>query len=78
MALANYFVIYDRQSAGKGNPGDERKFQKGKILSEQETARVVKVEAESVKEAQEISREAFPANGSTTPVVIAEAAYKES
>jgi hypothetical protein len=80
VALANYQVVFNRQSAGQGTVGDERKFQKGKILAASgvEAARVVKLEAESVKEAQEIVREAYPDMSTGTPVVITEAAYKES
>jgi hypothetical protein len=81
MALANYYAVFDRASAGQGFVGDERKFKAGKILgaiSPVEVARVVKLEAETVKEAQEIVREAYPDLSSGTPVIITEAAYKES
>jgi hypothetical protein len=80
MALANYQVVFNRASGGQGTVGDERKFQKGKLLATSgvEIARVVKLEAESVKEAQEIVREAYPDLSTGTPVVITEAQYKES
>jgi hypothetical protein len=80
MALANYYSVFSRGSAGQGFVGDERKFQKGKLLANAgvERAMVVKLEAESVKEAQEIVREAYPDLSTGTPVVITEAQYKES
>lgn len=80
MALANYYAVFNRSSAGQGFVGDERKFQKGKMLSASgaEVARVAKLEAESVAEAQQIIREAYPDLSTGTPVIVTEAAFKES
>ena len=83
MALANYFAVFGRQSESMGTPNAETKFKKGKLLPQNERAlidiaRTVKLEAESVAEAQEIVKEAFPGQNTGTAVVVTEAAWKES
>lgn len=80
--------VFNRQAANQAEPADARKFKKGKMLglnatapiftADVEIARTTRVEAESVAEAQEIVREAFPGNSTGTVVVCTEASFKES
>jgi hypothetical protein len=76
--MANYFVVYDEQEQG-GDAADERKYKSAKLLGEAaKVARVIKMEAGSVAEAQEAVRNLFPGNAAGTPVVVAEAQWKTS
>lgn len=70
-------VFNEQEEAGPG--AIERKAGKeGKTLGPVKIARVVKMEAESVKDAQEAVAALFPGNATGTPAVVAEAAYKFS
>lgn len=78
--MANaYYAVFNRQDETRGTPNDKRKAGKeGEITGNVEIARVVKLAAESVADAQETVRLLFPSNSSGTPVIITEAQYKES
>lgn len=77
--MANtYFVVFN-EAEGTGTQELGRKAGKeGKTLAPLKIARVVKMEAESVKDAQEAVATLYPGNATTTPVVVAEAAWKTS
>jgi hypothetical protein len=89
--MAVYFAIFNRQRATSHSPAtnaaETEKFEKVKILPSQgtapiargglESARVVRVEAESVAEAQMGVRH-FYGGTTDTPVIVTEAQFKES
>ena len=77
MAAEYYAVI--NEAEGTGTQELNRKAGKeGKTLGTLKVARFVKMEAENVKDAQEAVATLFPGNSTTTPVVVAEAAWKTS
>lgn len=82
--MANFYAVFDRQRQGASEGSSEKEFKSAKLLPQApphfnvEVARVVKLEAGSVAEAQEAIANWFPGQNSGTPVIITEAAYKES
>lgn len=75
--MAVYYVVDNEQAAGTGE-AVPREFKSVKTLERPKTARVVKLEAGSVAEAQEGYAALYPGNSTGTPAVITEAAYKFS
>ncbi len=79
-----YFVIFDRQTQSMGAPNAETTFlTEGKLVpqnerSNPEICRVVRLDAASVKEAQEGIAKLFPGQNTSTPVVVTTTQYKES
>ncbi len=88
--MAVFFVVFDRREQS-GKQVENREFAGGKLLPKTESAAglggttgqledacVLKVEAASVAVAQACVRSAYPGLQSGVPVVITEAAFKES
>lgn len=75
--MAEYFIVENEQAAGTGEEVP-RTYKNVKTLERPKTARVVKVEAGSVAEAQEGFAQLYPGNSSGTPAVITAAQYKTS
>lgn len=75
--MANFFTVFNTQT-DQASEEAERKFKSAKILEQPKRAVFVKIEAGSVAEAQEAVRSLYPGNSTGTPVVVAEAAWKES
>lgn len=75
--MAVYYVVDNEQSVGGGEPVP-REFKSVKTLERPKTARVVKLEAGSVAEAQEGYAALYPGNSTSLPAVITEAQYKFS
>lgn len=75
--MANYYVVENEQAGGTGEEVG-RTFKNVKTLERPKTARVVKLEAGSVAEAQEGFAALYPGNSTGTPAVITEAQYKFS
>jgi hypothetical protein len=77
--MANtYFVVFNDQIEGATEELNRKAGKEGKTLAAVKTARFVKMEAESVKDAQEAVATLFPGNASGTPIVVTEAAWKTS
>ncbi len=83
--MANkYFVIFDRQVQSMGAPNAATKWgTEGELIpqnerSNPEIARVVRLDAASVAEAQEGIRTLFPGQSTGTAVVVTTTQYKES
>ena len=85
--MAVYFAVFDRLAA-TGGQTEEAKWESAKLLPAHttepksngglETARVVRLEAASVAEAQKAIQHWFGGEVSDTPVIVAEASFKES
>lgn len=75
--MANFYVVENEQAVG-GTEEVGRKFKSATTLERPKAARVVKMEAGSVAEAQEAYAALYPGNSTGTPAVIAESAYKFS
>ena len=91
--MTNYFAVFDRQQNGANlNPSLNEPSASAKLLPYHigesssvpfysgniENARVVKLEASSVAIAQQAVRQMFGDSISGTPVIVEEAAFKES
>jgi hypothetical protein len=90
--MAIYFAVFNRQRramhAPVTNTQETEKWESVKLLPSQTTAPmskggvedalVIRLEASSIAEAQAGIRHFFPGNVTDTPVVIAEAQFKES
>jgi len=80
---ATYFVVINKQAYPSDAKAGEKVSAKSGCEAVQpgiSSAKVVKIisEAGTVAQAQEIARELYPAECTGTPVVVAEAAWKES
>jgi hypothetical protein len=75
--MAVYFTVFNSQEES-ATQESERKFKSAKTLGPVNLARFIKIEAGSVAEAQEAVRNLYPGNATGMPVVVAEAAWKES
>jgi hypothetical protein len=85
--MAVYFAVFGRQTNSALEPL-EQKFESAKLLPSStsaplykgrvEDAKVVKLEAASIAEAQIAVKHFFPSNMTDTPVIIAEAQFKEA
>lgn len=75
--MATYFVVFMREVEDAAVP-PEPKFEGGEVLANPQDARVVKVSAESVGEAQRLVEHYFPGEITTLPVVVTETQFKES
>lgn len=84
-----YFAIFDRQKAtNSGTLPESKPTEKSLVLPAQttapvssgqlESAHILKIEAESVAEAQQAVTALFPGRVTNTPVIVTEAAFKES
>lgn len=75
--MANFFVVFGEQQAGERlQIGSE--WESAKTLDYPKKANVLKVEAASVAAAQQFVKHLMQGSVSSTPVVVAEAAWKES
>ena len=73
---AEYYVVFMRET--EDLPPAEATFEKAKILSAVQDARVVKLEAENVLEAQQTAGHFYPGEMVGTPVVVTVAQFEES
>jgi hypothetical protein len=71
-----YFAVFMREF--EAPPPVEAVFEKSKVLAAPQDARIVKLEAESVAEAQRTIEHFYPGELVTTPVIVTEAQFKES
>jgi hypothetical protein len=77
--MANtYYVVFNEAEASATQELNRKAGKEGKTLEPVKSARFVKMEAESVKDAQEAVATLFPGNSTTTPVVVTAAAWKTS
>lgn len=75
---AEYYAVFN-EAEGTGPQEIGRKAGKeGETLGTLKVARFVKLKAENVKDAQESVATLFPGNSTTTPVIVAVAAWKTS
>lgn len=82
-----YFAVFDRREQEAGQVS-EQTWEKAKLLPAKVTAPkssggiedacILRLEAESVKEAQEAVEHFYSGLISSTPVIVTEAAFKES
>jgi hypothetical protein len=77
MSLAVYYVVFEDESGGNAPPA-EPTFEAAKVLEGPKNARVIKVEAESAAEASQICEHFYPGDFTGTPVIVTEAAWKET
>ncbi len=88
--MANFFVVFNRREQS-GKQVESREFAEGKLLPQKlpaaglggttgqlEDACVLKVEATTVANAQACVRAAYPGLQTGIPVVVTEAAFKET
>lgn len=77
--MANtYFVVFNESEETAPQELGRKAGKEGKTLASVKVARFVKMEAESVADAQAAVATLFPGNATTTPVVVTEAAWKTS
>ena len=74
--MANFFVVFD-QSLNNGGYSPQT-FKSAKTLEPAQDANFMKIEAGSVAEAQEAIAAWVPGQNTQKPIVVAEAAWKES
>lgn len=75
---ATYYVVFNEQEEQGPAPLERKAGKEGKTLGPVKVARFVEMEAENVKDAQEAVATLFPANATSTPVVVALASWKTS
>jgi hypothetical protein len=85
--MAVYFAVFDRQASGPKYP-PEQTWESAKLLGSQstaplasdhmQTAKVVRLEAASVAEAQAAVGHFFAGCVNGTPVIVTEAQFKEA
>jgi hypothetical protein len=75
---STFFVVFNAQEESGSQELNRKAAKEGKTLEPVQVARFVKMEAESVADAQNAVRALYPGNAATTPVVVAEAAWKTS
>lgn len=75
--MAVYFVVFDEEGAGERlEVGTE--FEGAKTLDFPKVARVLKVEASTIAAAQQLIGRVAPGDVTSTPVCVAESAWKTS
>jgi hypothetical protein len=71
-----YFAVFMREF--EAPPPASNLFEKATILGGPQDARIVKLEAENVSEAQRTVEHFYPGEMVTIPVIVTEAQFKES
>lgn len=77
--MATYFVVFNQTGNNPSVPSAPSAIWEGvTLLDHSYTAKYIKLEAGSLKEAQQAITHFYPGSETTTPVVVTEAQWKES